>query len=177
MLKNNYAKKMTLSALFLAIAYLLPFFTGQIQQIGNMLCPMHIPILLCGFICGAPWGGLVGIIAPILRSLMLGMPPMFPVAFCMALELGTYGSVAGFLHKRFSKQNFFVYISLIISMICGRIVWGISMFICINIVGGQFGMEAFIAGAVTNAIPGIIFQIIIVPLLVVLTEKNAKNYF
>lgn len=177
MIKNNYAKKMTLSALFLAIAYVLPFFTGQIQQIGNMLCPMHIPVLLCGFICGAPWGGMVGVIVPILRSMMLGMPPMFPTAFCMALELGTYGIVAGFLHKRFSKQNIGVYISLISAMISGRLVWGSAMFICVNITGGQFGPEAFIAGAVINAIPGIILQIIIVPILVVLTEKNAKNYF
>ena len=69
MVKSNYVKKMTFSALFLAIAYILPFLTGQIQQIGNMLCPMHIPVLLCGFICGAPWGGLVGIVAPILRSI------------------------------------------------------------------------------------------------------------
>ena len=168
---------MTFSALFLAIAYVLPFLTGQIQQIGNMLCPMHIPVLLCGFICGAPWGFMIGVIAPILRSIMLGMPSLFPTAFCMALELGTYGSMAGFLYKRFSKKKGIIYFSLIIAMISGRIIWGIAMFGCMNIAGGKFGIEAFVAGAVTNAIPGMILQIILVPILVALTEKNAKNYF
>ena len=98
MRKTLDIRKLTYSAMFLAIAFVLPFFTGQIQQIGSMLCPMHIPVLLCGYICGAPWGMLVGFITPMLRSMLLGMPPMFPVAFCMAFELGTYGFVAGFLH-------------------------------------------------------------------------------
>ena len=177
MVKSNYVKKMTFSALFLAIAYVLPFLTGQIQQIGNMLCPMHIPVLLCGFICGAPWGGLVGVIVPILRSVILGMPTLFPTALCMALELGTYGSIAGILHRRFPKKKGFIYVSLIMAMISGRITWGIAMFICMSGAGGQFGIEAFLAGAITNAIPGIILQIVLVPVLVVLTEKNAQNYF
>ena len=175
--KSNYIMKMSFSALFLAIAYVLPFLTGQIQQIGNMLCPMHIPVLLCGFICGAPWGLLVGVIAPILRSAMLGMPQMFPVAFCMALELGTYGGIAGFLHKKLPNRKEFVYISLVMAMICGRVIWGIAMFVSMRIAGGWFGIEAFITGAIINAIPGMILQLILVPILVVSLEKSAKNYF
>ena len=173
--KSNYVRKMSISALCLAIAYVLPFFTGQIQQIGNMLCPMHIPVLLCGFLCGAPWGGLVGITVPILRSVILGMPPLFPTAFCMALELGAYGSIAGFLHRKFPKKNVFVYVTLFMAMIGGRVIWGISMLTSLSIAGGQFGMKAFIAGAVTNAIPGIILQIILVPALVAAAKKNIKN--
>ena len=72
MKKQNHLVTLALSAMFLALALVLPFLTGQIQQIGNMLCPMHIPVLLCGFICGAPWGGMVGIMASILRSILLG---------------------------------------------------------------------------------------------------------
>ena len=177
MKKNNYVKKITFPALFLAIAYVLPFFTGQIQQIGNMLCPMHIPVLVCGFVCGAPWGLMVGILAPILRSVMLGMPPMFPTAFCMALELGVYGGIAGFLHRKFPKKKIFVYISLIMAMIGGRVIWGIAMFISMYVVGGQFTIDVFLAGAITNAIPGIILQIVLVPVLVVLVEKNTKSIF
>ena len=172
MKRRNEIKKLTWSALFLSIAFVMPFLTGQIPQIGAMLCPMHIPVLLCGFICGAPWGLLVGFIAPILRSIILGMPLFFPAALCMALELGVYGGVAGFLHRRFPKGNVFVFLSLIIAMISGRIIWGIAMFICMNIVGGQFGLDIFIAGAVTNAIPGIVIQLILVPLLVLSIEKN-----
>lgn len=173
MVKSNYVKKMTFSALFLAIAYILPFLTGQIQHIGNMLCPMHIPVLLCGFICGAPWGGLVGIVAPILRSIMLGMPPMFPNAFCMALELATYGFVAGWLYNKLPKKKANVYVSLINSMIVGRLIWGIAMFCCMRFDVSKFGVSAFLAGSVLNAIPGIILQVILIPVLVISLEKGS----
>ena len=82
--------KMVLSAAFLALAYVMPFLTGQVPEIGSMLCPLHIPVLLCGFICGWPWGLAVGFIAPLLRSFMLGMPPLFPKALCMAFELAEH---------------------------------------------------------------------------------------
>ena len=75
--------ELVLGALFLALALVLPFLTGQIPEIGSMLCPMHLPVLICGFVCGWPWGLAVGFIAPLLRSLTLGMPPLFPTAICM----------------------------------------------------------------------------------------------
>ncbi len=78
--KGFSVRRLVLSALFLALAFVLPFLTGQVQQIGRMLCPMHIPVLLCGFICGWQWGLAVGVAAPLLRSLTLGMPPFFPTA-------------------------------------------------------------------------------------------------
>ena len=97
-MKKNNLFRMILSALFLAVAYVLPFFTGQIPEIGSMLCPMHLPVLLCGFICGWYWGLAVGFIAPLFRSLILGMPVMFPMGICMAFELAAYGAVAGLMH-------------------------------------------------------------------------------
>ena len=86
-------KNLVLGALFLALALVLPFFTGQIPQIGAMLCPMHLPILLAGFVCGGPVGAVVGFIAPLLRMVMFGMPPFY-VAIAMAFELLTYGLVS-----------------------------------------------------------------------------------
>ena len=80
-------KNLVLGALFLALALVLPFFTGHIPQIGAMLCPMHLPILLAGFVCGGPVGAVVGFIAPLLRSALSGMPTMFPAAVAMAFEL------------------------------------------------------------------------------------------
>ena len=68
------------AALFLALAFVLPLLTGQVPKVGNMLCPMHFPVLLCGFVLGGPWGLAVGFAAPLLRSVLFGMPPMFPVA-------------------------------------------------------------------------------------------------
>ena len=96
-MKRNHVKQLVLASMFLALALALPFLTGQIPQIGSMLCPMHIPVLLCGFFCGWPWGAAVGAVAPLLRSLIFGMPPMFPTALCMAFELATYGAVSGYL--------------------------------------------------------------------------------
>lgn len=170
-MKNNKILKMVLAALFLAIAYVLPFFTGQIPEVGAMLCPMHIPVLLCGFICGWNWGLLVGFIAPLLRSVALGMPPMFPTAICMAFELATYGAIAGIMHKKLSSKKWYVYLSLIIAMIAGRIVWGGAMYICMGIKGGAFTLAAFFAGAITNAIPGIIVQLVLIPIIVIMLEK------
>ena len=169
--KNNSIFKMVLAAMFLAMAYVLPFFTGQIPEIGSMLCPMHIPVLLCGFLCGWPWGLAVGFIAPMLRSMILGMPPMFPTAVCMAFELATYGVMTGLFYKWFPKKKGFIYVSLIFAMIAGRLVWGLAMLVCTGIKGGSFGAAAFLAGAVTNAIPGIVLQLVVIPVVVMLLER------
>ena len=155
----------------MALAYVLPFLTGQIPEIGSMLCPMHLPVLLCGFICGWPWGLAVGAVAPIFRSLTLGMPPLFPTALCMAFELAAYGTIAGLMHKILPKKKPYIYCSLIISMLVGRLIWGVAMFICLGISGGSFTFAAFLAGAITNAIPGIIVQIILIPILVMVLDN------
>ena len=170
-MKRNEIKKLTLSAMFLALAFVMPFLTGQIPQIGSMLCPMHIPVLLCGFFCGAPWGLAVGFIAPILRSFTLGMPPMFPTALCMAFELATYGVVAGWLYNKLPKRKVNVYLTLLSAMVIGRLVWGAVMFCCMGLDASKFGLEAFLAGAVLNAIPGIVVQIVLIPVLVIALEK------
>ncbi len=174
-MKNTKLHKLVYSAIFIAIAYILPFFTGQIPQIGAMLCPMHIPVLLCGFICGWPYGLAVGLISPLLRSAVLGMPPMFPTALCMAFELAAYGVVSGILHRAFPKKKGYIYCSLILSMLIGRIIWGIATAICMGVVGNAFTFGTFIAGAVTNAIPGIILQIVIIPPLVMVLDKAVKK--
>ena len=170
MKKTNKSFKMIFSAVCLALAYVLPFLTGQLPEIGAMLCPMHLPVLICGFICGPVWGTGVGALAPILRSFTLGMPPLFPTAFCMIFELAVYGAVAGIMHKILSKKKLYVYLSLLLAMLAGRIVWGAVMFISVGAMGGSFTFAAFIAGAVTNAIPGIVLQIVLVPVVVMVLE-------
>ena len=171
MKKKTNLRNLILSAMFLALAFVLPFLTGQIPQIGAMLLPMHIPVLLCGFFCGAPWGLAVGFMAPIFRSLILGMPPMFPTALCMAFELASYGLVSGFTYRLLPKNRFSVYAALILAMAIGRGIWGIAMFMCM---GGNFGLEAFVAGALTSAIPGIILQLVFIPILVISLQKVNK---
>ena len=171
MKRRTEIKKVTLSAMFLALAFTLPFLTGQIPQIGSMLCPMHIPVLLCGFFCGAVWGMGIGFTAPLLRSVVLGMPVLFPNAFCMGFELAAYGLVAGWLHNKLPRKKIYVYISLVCAMITGRILWGIVMFSCMGFDASKFGIDAFLAGAVLNAVPGIILQIVLIPILVITLEK------
>ena len=175
MKKNNHLIRLVLSSMFLALAYVLPFLTGQIPEVGNMLCPMHIPVLLCGFICSAPWGAAVGISAPLLRSMVLGRPVMFPEAISMSFELMVYGFLSGLLYKIFPKKKIYIYVSLVISMLAGRLVWGLVKFTLLGFDMSAFGISAFFAGAFTNAIPGIILQLIIVPVLVMVIEKITKK--
>ena len=119
-------RRLTYAAICLALALVLPFLTGQIPQIGSALCPMHIPVLLCGFLCGWPWGLAVGFIAPLLRSVLFSMPPMVP------------GAVA-------------------------------------SIAGNGFTFAAFLSGAITTAIPGIIVQLVLIPVIVYALEKAGLN--
>ena len=163
---------MILAAMFLALALVLPFFTGQIPQIGNALCPMHIPVLLCGFFCG-PWYALaVGGIAPVLRFVLIGMPPLMPKGIAMSFELGTYGVVSGLLYRRLPKNLAGIYISLITAMITGRIIWGIVRVAMTGMAGEAFTWAMFLAGAFTTAIPGIIIQLILIPVLVTAIRKS-----
>ena len=170
-MRNNNVTKIVLAALFLALALVLPFLTGQIPEIGSMLCPMHIPALLCGFFCGWPWGLAVGLIAPVLRSMIFGMPPMFPVAICMSFELATYGAVAGLLYHKLPRNKISIYTALLSAMVLGRLVWGVARFLCAGLDVSAFGLSAFWAGAITTAIPGIIVQILLIPILVMALEK------
>ena len=103
-------KKLGLSGLFLALALVLPFFTGQIPQIGGMLCPMHLPVILCGFVCGWPWGLAVGLIAPLLRSVSFGMPPIFPTAVAMTFELAAYGAFAGLFYRLLPRKTGYIWV-------------------------------------------------------------------
>lgn len=171
---NPNMKKLTYSALFLALAFILPFFTGQIPQIGSMLSPMHLPVMLCGFVCGGPWGLAVGFAAPLLRSLTLGMPPLFPTALAMAFELAAYGLFCGVFYdllRRKCSPLKACYIALVGAMLAGRLVWGAAQFVLLGVSGGSFTFSAFLAGAFFNAVPAIAVQLVLVPAIVTLLER------
>ena len=164
-------RKLTYAALFLALALVLPFLTGQIPQIGSALSPMHIPVLLCGFLVGWPWGLAVGFIAPLLRSVIFGMPVMVPGAVAMAFELAVYGLVSGILYRLLPKKKWSIYVTLIVAMLAGRVIWGIARLIIAGLSGNSFTWALFLAGAFTNAVPGIILHIVLIPLLVMAMER------
>lgn len=166
-MKKIEVKKLVLMGLWLAVCLLLPFLTGQIPEIGSMLSPMHIPVLLCGFTCGWPYGLILGLVAPPVRFLLFGMPPIFPVGLAMMFELAAYGLAAGLFYKLLPKKNVYVYVSLILSMLVGRVVWGLASWVIYTAAGMPFTMEMFLAGAFIKAVPGIICHIVLIPPIVI----------
>ena len=172
-MKNKNIINLTLTAMFLAIGLVLPFLTGQIQQIGNMLLPMHIPVFLCALICGWRYGLPMAFVLPIMRSMLFGMPPLYPTAISMAFELATYALVAGLLYEKSRWQcTRALYRSMLAAMVAGRIVWGIAQIILLGLKGTAFTFEAFLAGAFLNAIPGILLQLMLVPAVMVALNKT-----
>lgn len=164
--KRLEIKKMALAAMFMAMGLIMPFLTAQMQEIGNRLLPMHLPVIFCGFFCGAPYGFVVGLCVPILRSILFQMPVLMPNALAMAFELAAYGFFVGFFYKRFWNKRCGIYISLILAMLFGRVVWGMASFLLYQLLSKGFTWQMFVLGAFTNAIPGIIIQLLLVPFAV-----------
>ena len=165
------------AALCMALGIVLPFFTGQIPQIGGMLLPMHLPVLLCGLLCGWQYG-LVGFVLPLLRYAMFGMPPIFPTGIAMAFELAAYGIIAGYLYNHSRWQCVIsLYRSLIAAMIGGRIVWGVVRVLLTGVSGEPFTWQLFLSGAFLTAIPGIILQLVFIPVLMVALDRTGMVRF
>jgi len=165
-------KKITLSGMFLSLGILLPFLTGQIPEFGNMLLPMHIPVLLCGMLCGWQWGLLTGFITPILRFVLFHMPPIYPKGISMAFELMAYGAISGLVYSRLQKKISSLYIALISAMIGGRLVWAAVQLVLLGLFKNSFTWTIFISSAFTNAIPGILIQLIFIPVIVRITDRK-----
>ena len=168
---HSPARQLVLAALFLGLAFELPLVTGHVPQVGNMLCPMHFPILLCGFVLGGPWGLAVGFIAPLVRSVLFGMPPMFPIAISMAFELAAYGLVSGVLWHKVKHTVPMMYASLVTAMVAGRLVWGAVRFVLAGLTGSSFPFSAFLSGALLTAVPGIVAQLVLIPLILIALQK------
>ena len=164
-------RKIAFAGLFLALGLVLPFLTLQNPALGNMLLLMHLPVLLCGFVLGWPFGLVIGFITPLLRSLIFGMPPLYPVALAMAFELAAYGLATGLLYRLLPRKTPMIYVNLVISMISGRIIWGLATMVLLGIKGQALTWTMFATAAWVNAIPGIILQIILIPLLVIAFQK------
>ncbi len=160
-------KKLVIAALMAALGVLLPMLFHMLGA-GTVLLPMHIPVLLCGLLCGVPWGAACGLIVPFLSSAITGMPPLFPVAVSMSLELCAYGAMTGLFYRSF-KWN--LYVSLLAAMLVGRVVSGIANAVLFGITGAPYGFEAFLTASFVTALPGIAIQIVFIPVLVIAIEK------
>ena len=175
-------RKMIYAALFLALAIVLPFLTGQIQTIGQLISPLHIPALICGLVCGWPSGLAVGILSPLLRSLLFNMPPFPNAALPMAFECGAYGLLTGLLYPLFlrlyRKENHLpaILTALVLAMIGGRIVGGAARaaLLAFGIIGSQspYTFAAFFASYFTSTAPGAAIHIVLIPTIVLAMEKG-----
>jgi len=163
-------KSITISALFAALCVILPMAFHSIANAGQILLPMHIPVLLCGMICGWPYGLACGILGPVLSSLLTGMPPM-AILPSMLIELATYGFVSGLLARTINTKNRILdlYIPLIGAMLAGRLVFGILNALIFR--AGNYTFEIWLTAAFVTALPGIIIQLIVIPAVVFLLRK------
>ena len=175
--------KLCLSAMFIAIGWLMPFITGQIPEIGNMLCPMHIPVLISGFVLGPWYGAMIGFLLPLTRFFIFGMPVLYPIGVGMMLELAVYGLVSGLLYRILHHQEKIpdianIYISLVVAMLIGRIVWGCVRAICGLFPNTTFTWTLFLSGAFVTAWPGILLQIFLIPAIIAgLSRANLLRNF
>ena len=171
-------KNFVLAAMFMALGLVLPFLTGQIQQIGNMLLPMHLPVLVCGLICGWQYGAVVGFVLPLLRFVLFGMPPIYPMGVSMAFELATYGFLVGWLYSHSRWQCIIsLYRCLLAAMGGGRLVWGAVRVLLSGVAGQAFTWEMFLSGALLTAIPGIVLQLTLIPALMLALDRTGLVKF
>ncbi len=170
--------KICLSALLLSLAYVLPFITNGIPQVGTLISPMHIPAFLAGYLLGPLYGGLVSFIMPFTRYLFFGSP-YFPTYISMSFELFAYAYFAGLFKKIFIKKmsnGLSIYISLIISIILGKIVWGIAKYILSFFIYKGFTIEMFfIDGFVSCWLSFIILTILIPPIVLAVDKISNKK--
>ena len=169
-------KKLTYMGLLLAIALILPqvfHFAGP--QSGSIFLPMHIPVLIAGLLLGPVYGLILGIAAPIVSFLLMGMPPLPRLPF-MVGELMAYGFFSGLFYSYFKEKSWGLLVSLVLSMICGRGVYGIMLIIATNLLQMNVGGFAAMLTATSTGIPGMIIQVIFIPLLVYALESKGVKH-
>lgn len=158
--KRLKTKELILSGLLLAVGILLPMIFHSVGMAGKVFLPMHIPVLIGGFVLSPPLAFIVGFITPLLSGALTGMPVMFPIAVIMAFELAIYGLIASLMFRKLT-----VIPSLIISMISGRLIAGLVVFILAQFFGVKMNAIMYLKGAVATGLPGIALQIVLIPAL------------
>jgi len=169
-MRNERMKKVIITGLCIAIGLLLPRVINVIPvpYPGAIFLPMHIPVIICGFVCGKYFGTICGAVLPLLAFVLTGMPPIFPTGISMVVELATYGFLSAWLYELTKGR---IIISLIIAMVGGRVVMGIANIILFNFTDNIYGISIFISSAFITAFPGIIIQFILIPIIIEALKK------
>lgn len=171
MQKMSNIKKSIITAVCMALCYVIPLMFHGIQNAGNIFCPMHIPVFICGLICGWQYGLLCGIAGPALSSALSGMPPV-AILPSMMVELAAYGTAAGLMMKLVRTKSTYadLYISLIAAIVCGRVLAGLAK--ALIFARGSYSMSAWIAGSVVTSWPGTVIQLVFIPTIVFALMKS-----
>ncbi len=166
----NNTRKLVLTAMFIAIGVVLPQAFHMIPNAGSVILPMHIPVLVSGFVLGPVYGLVCGVLTPALSHLIFGMPPA-PVLPSMICELACYGLMTGLLYRVLKIENGTVkiYAVLILSMLCGRVLYGILNALIFR--AGSYSLPAWTSAAFVTALPGIVIQLVLIPLLISRLQK------
>ncbi|HOO97649.1 MAG TPA: ECF transporter S component [Caldisericia bacterium] len=166
-----------ISALFIAIGVVLPIAFHMVGgNLGRVLLPMHIPVLIAGFYLPMGYAAIVGLVTPILSSLLTAMPPLYPTGVTMMFELATYAFVVSLLfafvkkNRKLTKNNIYIYVILVIAMLCGRIVSGVAYWIVGT--GAAFNPFAYIAANIATGWIGIVVQLSVIPIIVMFVKRN-----
>lgn len=164
------SKQLVFAGLCAAIGVALPLAFHTIPNAGSIFLPMHIPVLICGFLCGPAYGLLCGIVTPIVSSLATGMPPaaILPGMVC---ELATYGLMTGLLFRllRGRARGARIYLTLIGAMLCGRLVSGALNALIFR--AGKYSLQVWLTASFVTALPGIILQLALIPVLLLALER------
>lgn len=164
-------KKSIITAVCVALCVVLPMAFHSIPNAGSIYLPMHIPVLICGLVCGAPFGFICGLLGPALSSLIAGMPPMAYLP-SMLVELAVYGGVAGLMmyFVKTGKVYIDLYISLVVAMLLGRVVAGFAKALIFS--KGYYTITLWVTGSFVTALPGIIIQLVLIPSIVFALMKS-----
>ncbi len=182
MRRNDTLYRMIVTGVLLALGLILPFLTGQLQSFGKFLSPLHIPVFICGLTCGWLWGGALGVVLPLLRMALFGMPAA-PMAYPMVFELCAYGVVTGVVYpwlcrelcgKRGASRLAVLLASLGLAMVIGRLVGGAAKALLLMggvIPGVPLTFGTFVAAYFVDTAPGAVVHLILVPAVVMALEK------
>ena len=173
LVKRLVQVKPFVGATMVALAVALPYAFHSVGVPGTVALPMHLPVLLMGMLFGPAWGGAVGLIAPGVNTALTGMPPLAPpIMQLMTFELAAYGVVAGWArqHLRWGRLQ-----SLALALVAGRI----ALYLAALLLGTRLGLpmspEAYLVSAVSTGWPGIVFQLIVLPLVAKRLERLAGH--
>ncbi len=177
-LKYNNIRSYILTVAFVMLAISVPWVFHQFHLAGPTFLPMHIFVLIAGLLFGWRTGLVVGLLTPLVSHFISGMP-VLNVLPQIVIELSAYGFIAGMLRQKYNLRTIW---SLLVAIVGGRIALLLAILVIYLVTGQTYsplGIEANPFAAFWSVIkqgwPGILLQLISMPIIVWLVEKLAAE--